>query len=80
MREFVIRGATGRRSWLALFAPGMALIGLGLLILLFPHLLIAMVAALFMTCGFVLASLGWRMRRGGSRGGVGGGWPHASAD
>lgn len=69
MREFVFLDRTaGRNAWLVPFVPGVALVVFGLLIVLLPQLLIAMVAALFVLGGIALISLGWRIRSGGPRG------------
>ena len=48
------------------------LVALGVLIVVLPQLLIAMVAACFMVAGLALASMGWRMRKMGGLGGIGG--------
>ena len=64
MREFVLMGGrgAGRRAWLVPFVPGLLLIAFGLLIVVLPQLLVAMVAALFVIGGLGLLSVGWRMR------------------
>ena len=68
MREFVIHTRDGRPSWLAIFIPGMALFMFGVLTLVLPQLLVALVAAIFMSVGLLLAGIGWRLRQGGSLG------------
>jgi len=61
-REFVIGGRRALPSWLAIFVPGCALVGFGVLIILLPELLVALVAVICITLGLVMASLGWRLR------------------
>ena len=76
MREFVLMGGrAGGRAWLVMFVPGLMLVALGVLIVLLPQLLIAMVAACFIVAGLALASMGWRMRNMGGLGGIGGTHP-----
>jgi hypothetical protein len=53
---------SGRRPWLVVFLPGVGLMAFGLLILIVPELLVALVAALFMLAGALLAAVGWRLR------------------
>lgn len=73
MREYTLMGrGAGGRTWLVMFVPGMMLIVLGVLIVLMPQLLIAMVAACFIVAGLGLASMGWRMRSMGGIVGLGG--------
>lgn len=74
MREFVIGTGTGRRPWLVFFVPGLILLVFGVLILVVPELLVALVAAFCIGCGLLLASVGWRLRQGPPRGPMGG-WP-----
>ncbi|MEM7204775.1 MAG: hypothetical protein AAF628_31250 [Planctomycetota bacterium] len=62
IREFVIRGPSPGGGWMMFMAPGVALFLLGLAILVWPQLLVAMVAGVFMAMGLALASMGWRMR------------------
>ena len=66
MREFVFRARGGRPSWLAIFVPGIALFAFGVMTLLLPQVLVALVAALFMSAGLLLAGIGWRVRQGSS--------------
>ena len=42
---------------------GLALIGLGMLIALFPQIVVAMVSGFFMMLGLGLCIASWRMRR-----------------
>lgn len=67
MRDFVLMGrSAGRRAWLVPFVPGLALMAFGLLIAMFPQLLVALVAGLFVIGGLGLMSMGWRLRALGS--------------
>ncbi len=72
-------GSPGGAAWLAVFVPGMALIAVGIAIVVFPKLLAVLVAGFCMFVGLILASLGWRLRRGlpggFGPGGFGGGFP-----
>ena len=71
MREFVI-GSQGRGKppWLLVFVPGVALLAFGILIVVLPQLLVALVAAVCMVAGIALASLGWRLRGMSNSGGM----------
>jgi hypothetical protein len=63
MREFVIHGRrSGGNPWLVVFVPGVALMCFGVLILIVPELLVAMVAAGFLGVGALIAAMGWRLR------------------
>ena len=76
MKEFVLMGrGGGGRAWLVMFVPGLLLVALGVLIVVVPKLLVAMVAAIFIVAGLGLASMGWRLRSLGRMGGgpLGGG-------
>ena len=65
MREFVVTRGVGPRAWLVPFVPGMVLLALGVAILVWPKLLVAMVSAVFLLIGAGLAGLGWRLKQGG---------------
>ena len=64
VRRIVLSGAAPAGAWLVLFVPGMALIALGVAIAVWPQLLVAMVAGVFILLGVVIASIGWRLRSG----------------
>jgi len=67
MRDYVLMGRNaGRRAWLLPFVPGLALLAFGLLVAVYPQLLVAMVSALFAILGLGLMSVGWRLRALGS--------------
>lgn len=55
--------ARGPAGWL-LFAPGAALVGLGVAIYVLPQLLIALISSLLIALGSVMLLVAWRMRRG----------------
>lgn len=49
--------------WLAPVALGFVLIGIGLMLFVWPELLAFVVAAVFVTGGLSLLGTGWRMRQ-----------------
>lgn len=56
----------GGAGWL-LMAPGLALAGFGLAILLWPELLAYLVAGLLLFAGLTLTGWGWQMRQAQKR-------------
>lgn len=64
MLEFVIGRAAGPKGWLVVFVPGVVLMALGVLIWVWPDVLVALVAGILLSVGAALAGLGWRLRQG----------------
>jgi hypothetical protein len=83
VNEFVIgrvgrwAGPLGPRGWLVLFVPGVTLMAFGVLITIWPQLLVALIAGICLAAGALLAVAGWRLRPPSSRfGGSGFGGPY----
>ena len=68
--RFASSNLTGKKNALplGLFAPGLALTLLGIMVLFFPMLLVALVASLFIGIGITLTLLAWKMKRMVDRG------------
>ncbi|MBC8278323.1 MAG: hypothetical protein H8E46_08835 [FCB group bacterium] len=68
--KFDSNRSTGRKNNLplGLFAPGMTLTLLGITVLFFPMLLVALIASLFIGIGITLTVLAWKIKRMFDRG------------
>jgi hypothetical protein len=63
--EFQIQRRGGGPGPWVLFLPGAASILFGILILMLPEILVALVAGAFIFVGATLLSIAWRVRNGG---------------
>lgn len=60
----VVFGSPSGTMWRFEVAAGILLVGAGVLIAVYPQILVALIAATFILCGLSLIGAGWRMRRG----------------
>lgn len=69
VREFIIGGnrVTLARAWLVPVVPGVMLFLFGILVLLVPQVLVALVSGAFMVAGIALISVGLALRNGKAR-------------
>ena len=65
--EFQIDRRTRPAGGWVVFIPGGALVLLGILILMMPQLLVALVAGGLILIGSILLSIAWRFRSAGSK-------------
>lgn len=62
-QQQVVFGSPSGAMWRFEVAAGILLVGAGVLIAVYPQILVALIAATFILCGLSLIGAGWRMHR-----------------